>query len=146
MTPDDKQNNLPLIPEGIAGLDREGAPNLIGGRCPACGRDYFPRPRYCPQCLGAVEEQGLAGDGVIHSFTVVRVRPPLGLPHPYAVGFIDLAESGLRVFGLLDPGQIDELAMGRRVSLKTGPLGLDNRGAPCARPFFSLAAGEGGDA
>ncbi|MCB2227088.1 MAG: OB-fold domain-containing protein [Desulfarculaceae bacterium] len=128
------------------GRDREGAPHLIGGRCPDCGRDFFPRPRYCPSCLGPLEERSLGGDGVIHSFTVVRVRPPLGLPHPYAVGFVDLTESGLRVFGLLDPGRIEDLAMGSRVELRTAPLGLDNRGEPCARPFFGLAAGEGGDA
>ena len=145
MTPDNKQNNLPLIPEGIVGLDREGAPYLIGGHCPACGRDFFPLPRYCPQCLGPVQERSLGGDGVIHSYTVVRARPPLGLPHPYAVGFIDLADSGLRVFGLLNPDDIERLAMGRRVGLKTGPLGVDNQGEPCTRPFFSLVSEEGGD-
>ncbi len=135
-----------MIPEGIVGRDREGTPYLIGGHCPVCGRDFFPRPRYCPQCLRPAEECSLGGDGVIYSYTVVRARPPLGLPHPYAVGFIDLAGSGLRVFGLLDPSQIEGLAMGRRVGLAAVPLGRDNRGEPCARPFFRLAEGEGGDA
>lgn len=146
MTPDSQENTLPLVPEGIAIGAGGAGPVLIGGHCPECRRDFFPRPRYCPQCLQPTEKRELGGDGAVYSYTVVRVRPPFGLPQPYAVGYIDLAESGLRVFGLLNPAHIERLAIGTPVKLDIGPMGSDAGGGPCLRPYFSLAAKEGEDA
>ena len=145
MTNDLQTDTPPLVPEGIARAAGGGDAALIGGHCPGCGRDFFPRPRYCPQCLEPCPESSLDGRGVIHSYTVVRTRPPFGLPQPYAVGYIDLAESGLRIFGLLNPADIDGLAIGRKVGLQIGPMGKNGKGEPCLRPYFSLAAGEGDD-
>lgn len=140
---EDSQQQIPaLIPEGIV-VNAEGRdPALLGGYCPACRDSFFPMPKYCPRCLEPAEACELNGEGIIYSHTAVRARPPLGLPQPYAVGYIDLAESGLRIFGLLDPADVDRMAIGRRVILKVGPLGVDNRGEPCLRPYFSLAAEE----
>lgn len=131
-----------LIPEGIV-VTAEGRDTaLLGGKCPLCPGIFFPRPKYCPRCLEPAEACELSGEGFIYSFTAVRARAPLGLPQPYAVGYIDLKESGLRIFGLFDPGDVDRLAIGRRVILKVGLLGVDNRGEPCLRPYFSLPAKE----
>jgi uncharacterized OB-fold protein len=145
MTKDNKISNLPLVPEGIAREEMESGPVLIGGHCPDCGRNFFPRPRYCPKCLRPPQERKLGGDGVIYSYTVVRTKPPFGLPQPYALAFIDLAQSGLRIFGMLNPADIERLAIGRRVRLETGPMGHDGKGQPCLRPFFSLQGKEGED-
>ena len=141
---DSKQDTLPLVPEGIATEAGEDGPVLVGGRCPHCEREFFPRPRYCPGCLRPTQEHRLGGQGVIYSYTVVRTRPPFGLPQPYAVGFIDLIQSGLRIFGLLKQSDIDRLAIGKAVRLQLGPLGLDGKGQAGMRPYFGLA-GEGDD-
>ncbi|MHB8767240.1 MAG: Zn-ribbon domain-containing OB-fold protein [Deferrisomatales bacterium] len=118
-----------------------GPPRLLGGRCAPCGRWFFPRPARCPGCLERVEEAELGGDGAVYSCTVVRVRPPWGLPQPYGVGYVDLDGSGLRVFGLLDPAALDRFRVGVPVRLAVGPLGVDSQGTPCLRPYFSPAEG-----
>ena len=146
MHSDSEQDTLPLVPRGLADEAGGNGPVLRGGHCPQCGRDFFPRPRYCPTCLRPPDGRSLGGDGVIYSYTVVRTRPPFGLPQPYAVGYIDLDQSGLRIFGLLNPDHIGRLAMGRRVRLEVGPMGQDGQGEPCRRPYFSLAPEEGHDA
>jgi uncharacterized OB-fold protein len=84
--------------------------------------------------------------GRIHSFTTVRTKAPLGLPEPYAVGFVDLeretGEAGLRVFSLFDPESTDDLRIGARVTLQVAPLGHNGRGEPRLRPFFKLVREE----
>ncbi len=112
-------------------------PRLQGGSCPACGRQFFPRPLVCPICLGATSPTYLASEGTLHSFAIVRTRPPFGLPEPYAVGYVDLDDCGLRIISLLDPDKTGELAIDQRVALKVGPLGVNRSGEPCMRYFFS---------
>ena len=131
-------NILPVVP-GIFTLPPydQIQPKLLGGFCPTCHRYYFPRPKYCRGCLGQTEETPLSSKGVIYSFTVVRRKPPLGLPEPYSVGYIDLAENGLRIFCLLDPTAIGQLRVGMQVQLAVKPLGHDVRGEPCLRPYFT---------
>ncbi|MCX7169865.1 MAG: OB-fold domain-containing protein, partial [Proteobacteria bacterium] len=68
---------------------------------------------------------------------VVRTRAPYQLPEPYAVGYIDLDASGLRVFGLFHPQATERLRIAMRVALSVMPLGVDNDGRPCLRPVFS---------
>lgn len=118
---------------------RGGDPELLGGVCPACGRNFFPRPARCPGCLGPVDEASLGSRGRLYTYTVVRVKPPWGLPCPYGVGYVDLEGSGLRVFGLLAPGALDELEIGLSVRLAVGELGVDLDGRPCLRPYFEPA-------
>jgi uncharacterized OB-fold protein len=115
----------------------QNPPKLIGGCCGDCRRYYFPRPRYCPTCLQPTKEALLNSEGTVHSFTVVRTKPPLGLPQPYSVGYVDLAESGLRIFCLLDPAAIDQLRIGLPVCLAVALLGHDDHGMPCLRPYFT---------
>jgi uncharacterized OB-fold protein len=132
--------NIPPFLEGIftlSGEDSEGMPRLVGGYCRRCEERYFPRPAYCRVCLEETEEADLGSEGTLHAFTVVRTRPPLGLPEPYAVGYVDLAGSGLRVFCLLDPGAIDELHIGAPVRLAVAPMGHEGSGEARLRPFFT---------
>ncbi len=133
----------PMLP-GIFTLPpyEEMPPILLGGYCTRCDRYFFPRPRYCPGCLDVPKTRGVGNRGRIHSFTTVRTKAPLGLPQPYAVGYVDLdlktGGAGLRVFSLFDPASTDTLRIGAPVILDVAPLGHDSRGEPCLRPFFKL--------
>jgi len=132
-------NPLPPVAPGIFTLPPYDGkpPELLGGYCPVCRKHFFPRPAYCTKCIGAVNDATLGSEGVIYSFTVIRTKAPMGLPEPYSVGYIDLAQTKLRVFCLLDPKAIDELRVGLPVLLSVEPLGNDNNGNPCLRPYFS---------
>ena len=140
----EKMANMPPVVPGIFTLPPydQIQPKLLGGFCPTCNRYYFPRPMYCRGCLGPTEEISLGSQGVIYSFTVIRRKPPLGLPEPYSVGYIDLDESGLRVFSLLDPTTIAQLRIGLKVRLVVEPLGHDGQGTPRLRPYFTPIAEE----
>jgi uncharacterized OB-fold protein len=115
----------------------ESPPRLLGGFCPKCRKYYYPRPLYCRTCLDPVEEAVLDSMGTLYSFTIVRIKPPMGLPKPYGLGYVDLNETGLRVFGLLDPNVLDRLSIGLPVHLAVDVLGRDIQGNPCLRPYFT---------
>jgi uncharacterized OB-fold protein len=115
---------------------KEG-PKLLGGYCPDCDRYYFPAPKYCKDCFGSLDNTDLGSEGIIYTYTVIRVKPPLGLPEPYAVGYIDLAKTGLRIFCLLDHKKIDQLDIGSTVLLCVEELGNNGRGQRVLRPYFT---------
>lgn len=132
---------LPVVMPGILDIPADGGqPGLLGGSCPSCGVKYFPRPSRCRRCLGPVEVSSVGAEGVVYSFTVIRIRAPLGLPEPYAIGYVDLEKSGLRVFCLLDPHAVEKFRIGIPVRLAVGALGNDASGAPCLRPYFTPSA------
>jgi uncharacterized protein len=119
-------------------------PNLTGGYCEKCDRSSFPKPLVCPYCLGPVAKASISSRGILHSYTVVRTKAPYGLPEPYAVGYVDLKESGLRVFALLDSGKIEKLKINEPVELHIGAIGVDHHGQPCLRYYFSPITQRGG--
>ncbi len=136
MQADSDQQCLPVAP-GIFTTPTEGEdPELLGGRCPKCDQDYFPRPPRCPHCLGDVQEKNLGSTGKLYTYTVVRVRPPWGLPRPYGIGYVDLDGSGLRVLGLLSPDALEKMEIDLPLRLAVGEMGNDLRGKPCLRPYF----------
>lgn len=141
-----EDGKMPIVMTGIVDIpDDGGQPSLLGGSCPSCRVRYFPRPSRCRRCLGPVEESSVGAEGTVYSFTVIRTRAPLGLPEPYAIGYVDLKESGLRVFCLLDPQAVEEVRIGVPVRLAVGALGHDVHGASCLRPYFTAPApGQGG--
>ena len=134
-----KLNNIPPVASGIFTLPPydKAPPTLLGGYCQECDKRYFPRPKYCPGCLGLIKETAVGSTGTIYSYTIVRIKPPLGFPSPYSVVYVDLAESGLRVFGLFDPEAIDQLRIGLEVGLAVKPLGDNGKGEPRLRPYFT---------
>jgi uncharacterized protein len=136
----ERTDDIPPVATGIFTLPPydENPPELLGGFCQDCNAHFFPMSKYCPRCLGSLEEARLGSEGTLYSFTVIRKRAPLGLPEPYGIGYIDLAkEPSLRIFGLLDPVAIDGLRIGTTVKLVVGPLGHDGHGSPRLRPFFT---------
>ena len=115
----------------------QSPPRLLGGYCRKCDMHYFPKPKYCRKCLGEVRLSKLDSCGRIYSFTAVRKMPPYGLPAPYGIGYVDLRESGLRIFCLLDPEFIDAYRIGMHVQLAVAPMGIGLDGSPCLRPYFT---------
>ena len=129
---------LPFFLPGVVRLGTEGnPPTLIGGRCPQCGKWFFPKPEFCSKCLHDVDEVSLGSSGSIYSSTIVRTKPPLGLPQPYGIAYVDLDGCGLRVFCLLDPQRLDQCSIGTTVRLEVAPMGVDLLGKPCLRPYFT---------
>jgi uncharacterized OB-fold protein len=133
------QTEIPPVAEGIFTLpsDDKARPSLLGGFCERCGRFFFPSSRYCRGCLGPLTEASLGSEGTLYAFTVIRTKPPLGLPQPYAVAYVDLKDVDLRIFSLLDPNAIEKLRIGLPVVLEVAPMGHDGRGSPCLRPYFT---------
>lgn len=125
-----------LVPGLVERVNGGGPYALVGSRCPDCGATVFPSVVRCPYCQGQPLRQGVGAAGSLYTYTVVRTRAPFGLPEPYAVGYVDLDESGLRVFGLIDPAMADELTVGQRVEVGLMRLGVDGQGRPCLRPVF----------
>lgn len=130
------------LPEGLKAsfaADGDGC-RLVAGRCPRTGRVFFPAPAYCPCCLEPPERLAVSGRGRVHAFTVVRTKAPFGLPEPYAVGYVDIDEADLRVFGLFAPETVAALEAGSEVDLALRKLGTDAAGRPCLRPVFTMGA------
>ncbi len=75
---------------------RRGALELL--RCTACGYWIHPPGPVCPRCLGAPRPQPVSGRGVVHTFTINHQQWQPGLPVPFVVAIVELAEqSGLRL-------------------------------------------------
>lgn len=127
----------PVAPNLFAPIEGEsGKYGLIGGYCRDCKQFHYPLPDYCPTCLRPPERTVVGRSGRIYSYTVVRTKAPFKLPEPYAVGYIDLDESGLRVFGLFDLSATEALESGMAVELTVARVGVDGRGQKCLRPVF----------
>jgi uncharacterized OB-fold protein len=142
MQQDSEQQCLPVAPGIFTTPEGGKSPELLGGHCDQCSQDYFPRPPRCPNCLGQIEEKNLGSSGKLYTYTVVRVRPPWGLPNPYGVGYVDLDTGGLRVLGLLSADALEDLEIGMPLRLAVGQLGCDVQGNPCLRPYFEPAGAQ----
>lgn len=129
--------DLPPVAEHIFAASEDGY-ELVGAHCDNCDKYFFPVRELCSGCLGSTTQTRLGSHGTVYSFTVVRTKPPFGLPQPYGVAYIDLDRVPLRVFGLLDPQQLGEAHIGARVFLCVSPMGVNNADQACLRPFFRL--------
>jgi len=134
-------SELKPIMEGI--FEVGPSPRLHGAICPECNQKFFPKPMVCPHCLGELWDIGLSAEGKIYTYSILRIKPPYGLPQPYAVGWVDLENDGLRIFSLLDPERISDLDFGKRVTLRVGAIGVNNEGQTCLRYYFTPQDGGG---
>jgi len=98
---------------------------LVGGRCKACGKVFFPRFNTCPSCATrqSMAEVRLSRRGKLYSYSIIHVDTP-GFKAPYAVGYVDLPE-GPRVFGHLDGWQDGPIPLDSPVEIYAGPIGKD---------------------
>ena len=116
--------------EGAFGIDADGRPALIGGRCGTCGRAAFPMAAACPGCGDAdrwcaVE---LGRRATLRSWTVARVAPT-GFPAPHVIGALLLAE-GVHLVARLDVAEDETQALrsGLAMALTTRVLGRHQDG------------------
>lgn len=92
---------------------------FLGLRCKKCRAVTFPPLGVCRDCKGTeLERCELGGEGVIRTFTVIRVAPE-GRKPPYVVAMAALDE-GPWVLGNLEgvnPDEADMGLIGKRVRL-----------------------------
>lgn len=131
-------DNFPPFAPGIFQGDSVRT-ELLGSRCPQCGARHFPARAHCPDDMAETESISLGNSGTLYSATVVRTKPPFGLPAPYAVGHVDLDDHPMRIFMLLDPAHTEDFSIGMPLDLRSGPLGVGLGGEPCIRPYFTPA-------
>jgi len=78
----------------------DGQPHLLGSRCNACGKVFFPQQSLCTECFqeGTLKECPLSTKGKLYAFTIVERESlaPKGFTVPYAYGYVELPE-GVRV-------------------------------------------------
>lgn len=119
-------------------------PRLLGAECPVCEGKFFPKPVFCPHCLGEVKEIKLSTEGTVYSYSILRIPNMLyKYPQPYASGYVDLDGDNIRVYTLFDPEKTEEIAIGQRVTLKVGQVGIGLDGKECLRYYFTPADGGG---
>lgn len=109
---------------------------LLGGRCEACRRVFFPHAPTCAFCRGAgVTVHPLSTTGTIYSFTIVRMPVPgYHGPVPYGLGLVELPD-GIRVTSTLMAPDIDDLAVDAVVTFRLVDVGPDGD------PLISYAYG-----
>lgn len=91
---------LACRPTGERARFDAGSGTLVGTRCSACGRTAWPGRAVCHHCGSAdVRECAFGGLGTMVSCTEVWVPRP-GLPTPYVLGQVRLAD-GPVVFGMV---------------------------------------------
>ena len=109
------KKRLPILPGIIHEATSPGDKSyLIGSKCSACGRTFFPKQSVCRICMrdDTMEETALSSRAKIDTFTVVHVAP-IGFKAPYIQAFVDLPE-GPRIFSLITG------CVSSESSLKTG--------------------------
>jgi uncharacterized protein len=102
-------------------FEKARAGQLTAIRCGSCGELAMPPKELCPSCHAhAWQPVTLAGDGVIASFTVIRVAPRAHAAGvPYAVAVVRLKE-GVSILGRIVDIPLDKLAVG--LSVRFRPL------------------------
>lgn len=93
---------------------------ILGSRCPACGRVYWPPRATCPGCFERMSVRHLreiGPEGTLETFTEVAYREsvhPRRAPFVYGVVKLDGADTGLAHFiGGIEAG---DLAIGMRMA------------------------------
>jgi len=88
------QRTAPPLTDRTAAFWRSGADGVLRiARCQACGwRLHPPRP-VCPKCRGMeIRFEPVSGEGVVHAWTINRYPWDPGMPPPYVVAQVELAE------------------------------------------------------
>ena len=101
--------------EGAFMQDNEGG-RLLGNKCSACGRIYFPKVQFCFDCLAKdLEDVVLSRRGKLYSYTIGRMASTHFKP-PYALGLIDLPE-GIRVLSPLKLSEDESFRIGMEMEI-----------------------------
>lgn len=123
--------------EGL--FSEEGGGTLLANRCKACGRIYFPKARFCFDCLEKeMEELVLSRRGKLYSYTVGRMAST-HFPPPYVVGLVDLPE-GVRVFAPLLMTADDPIKVGMEMEVCIDKLWQEKEQQVMGYKFKPVAA------
>jgi uncharacterized OB-fold protein len=88
---------------------------IVGQRCPRCGKVYMPPRGACSMCGVATEEELLlTGNGTITTFCVTQVPSP-GLVPPYVTAWIRLDGADITSMFLIQECEPDDVRLGMRV-------------------------------
>jgi uncharacterized OB-fold protein len=111
-------------------------PQLIGGRCGACGIVTFPAQESCPRCASTdMREELLARQGRLWAWTTQEFPPP-SPPYtgptggdfvPFGVGYVELPGE-VKVETRLTETDPDVLTPGREMELVVVPFRTDDDG------------------
>jgi uncharacterized OB-fold protein len=102
---------------------------LVGSRCKACRKSFFPKKEVCPNCFdGQLQEVPLSTTGKLHSYALSLLGPS-EMEKPYVIAFIDLPE-GIKLFSVLtDCEPWDEvLKIGMDMEMVIGRIKQDEYG------------------
>ena len=115
-----------LTQSGFFAGVRDG--KLTGLRCTACGALTVPPKEFCEECgKRGWETVALSGDGVVESFTVIRVAPRKFTGDvPYAIAAVRLNE-GVSLLGRVVDVPVDKVTVGMKVKFR--PIVDDDRTA-----------------
>jgi uncharacterized protein len=94
--------------------------NIMGRRCPKCGKTHVPPRKVCPICFeDGMEWVEVSSQGVLESFTVVR-RQLASLPRkvPVVFGLIRLDGADTSVLHYVEAGNHQEIKIGMRLMAK----------------------------
>jgi uncharacterized OB-fold protein len=88
---------------------------LMGQRCPRCGKVYVPPRGACSMCGVATDEEVLLpGTGTLASFAVVNLPDPR-LPSPYVTAWIKLDGADITSMFLVQEVDPAQVRLGMRV-------------------------------
>jgi hypothetical protein len=88
---------------------------IVGQRCPSCGKVYVPPRGACSMCGVATDEELiLSGKGTITTFCVTSVPSP-GLEPPYVTAWIRLDGADITSMFLIQECDPAEVRLGMRV-------------------------------
>lgn len=91
--------------------------NLMGTRCEACGRTYFPLRKICPNCRrdGKPVPVRFSGKGAVFTYTVIRFpSEDFKAYTPYVVGIVQLDE-GPKVTSQIVDCRLEDVYIGMPV-------------------------------
>jgi len=95
-------------------------PILVGSKCSACGKVYFPQKKVCYRCFctDSVEVHPLAKTGEIVTYSIAHMSH-IGIPTPYAFGYVYLPEDDITIYALFKDWEPPEerLFIGQQVEL-----------------------------
>jgi uncharacterized OB-fold protein len=88
---------------------------IVGQRCPKCGKVYVPPRGACSMCGVATDEElTLTGKGTITTFCITQVPSP-GLIPPYVTAWIRLDGADITSMFLIQECEPDDVRLGMRV-------------------------------
>ncbi|MDR0887706.1 MAG: Zn-ribbon domain-containing OB-fold protein [Candidatus Methanoplasma sp.] len=106
-----------------------GRYNLEGSQCGCCGKTFFPKRDFCPNCrrgsIGKITKKKISREGEVFSYSVVYEAPESNnFLKPYAVVFVKTKDDIL-IAGQLVDVDLENLEIGMPVRAVLRKLDTD---------------------